>query len=98
MNPNNIIHEEDAKAMICPIARVSGLPKIPSKCRGSACMLWRWQELMTSSPGYKEALKKLGEENGEKPPYAKAARMIADHPEHYGQTVERGWCGLGGTP
>jgi len=99
MNGNNLIHHDDAEKMLCPIARVSGRKTIVSYCVGKACILWRWEEIMAGHALWLKAMAKAKEETGEKTgPAPKAARLVADNPDHYGVTVERGWCGLGGKP
>ena len=69
-------------------------------CIAQNCIFWRWQPLMTSEPGYKEALTKAQamhkDERGGKLP----AIYVNENRAKFGLKVEpyKGWCGMAGEP
>jgi|GEM_PF-5700440 len=87
---------EQAKEWLCPVSRTFGVAKAIPHCQGPSCAAWRWEKITTAHPLYRDAVRKAAEEIDDKPPYAKAARIVADDLEGHGLTVERGYCGLGG--
>lgn len=85
---------------ICPLARTFGDKPLQENCRGDDCPLWRWRPLLTSEPGYKDAVIEAGklhkdDRNGKTP-----AEWVNAHRADYGLPAEPyvGWCGLGGKP
>ena len=87
---------EEAGTKLCPLARTFGSATADPHCRGDECMAWRWAPLLAGTPEHRTAIRKLAEETGEKPPYPKAARAVAEDPEAHGITANRGYCGVGG--
>jgi hypothetical protein len=98
--------EAEAKAKLCPIARVSGAKEPKAHCQGAACILWRWRPLMADDPRVQSAIaREIALLRGEtKKPDAfyhkEALRRVMLDPNAYTYTTEkdRGWCGLGGKP
>jgi hypothetical protein len=83
---------------LCPLARTfATTPAVPN-CRGAECALYRVLPITTKHPLWLPAVRKLAEQTGEKPPYTKAARAVADDPAAYGMAADEGYCGLGGQP
>lgn len=89
---------EAADKWLCPLARTFALREAMSGCQGEICALWRWEKITTAHPAWRDAVKAEAEKIGEKVPYAKAAKIVADDLERFGLTAERGFCGLGGQP
>lgn len=89
---------EAAQEWLCPLSRTFATTPAATHCRGASCALWRWEKVTTAHPLWKGAVKAEAEKTGEKPPYPKAARTVADDLEAFGMTVERGYCGMGGAP
>lgn len=95
MSPN-LITPEEAEAFVCPIARTFGDKPVIEKCRSTACILWRWEEIMAGDARWKKAIATVVAETGEKPPFAKAAKSVAADPVAHDLVSTHGWCGLGG--
>ena len=89
---------EEAAAKTCPIGRTQPMKNAVVMCRGTDCMFWRIKARDTSEPGWKEAVRKVADESGEKAPYAKSSRTVANDPEAHGMGPQRGYCGLAGEP
>ena len=95
--------EEQAREKWCPFAKFNtGIApeRIHDggfRCIASDCMAWRWVPLKVT-PEYLDAVRTVAEETGEKPPFAKAARTVADGPGKLGLPSKpfRGFCGLAG--
>ena len=71
-----------------------------AKCCGSACMAWRWQELMADD-NWIEAVRKAAVELDDKTPgRAKAAAHVNKNRALYGLPDQPylGYCGLAGKP
>ena len=82
---------QDAKALwICPLRG--------QRCIADDCPMWRWRERQVSDAGWSEAVRAEAERTGEKAPYAKAARVVANAPEAHGMGPRTGYCGMGGKP
>jgi hypothetical protein len=99
--------EAEAKAKICPIARVSGAKEPKAKCQGADCILWRWVPLMADDPRVLAAIARetliLKTERPKDHQIAiqmEALRRVRNDPHAYSYPTEtdRGWCGLGGKP
>jgi hypothetical protein len=84
--------------MLCPFSRTFAATPATPLCRGAECALWRWERITVAHPAYKDAVKSRADETGEKVPYPKAARHVADNLETYGLIPTRGYCGAGGEP
>ena len=82
---------ERAAERLCPLARTFAASKAEPGCRGPSCAPWRW----TIGGPWKAAVQKLAAQTGEKVPYPKAARAVADDPAAFGL---HGYCGMGGQP
>ena len=89
---------EQAAEALCPLSRTFGAKDAVKGCRGPECMPWRWQEIMAGHPRWKAAVHTEAEKTGEKAPFAKAARVVADNPKAHGLVPEKGFCGIGGEP
>lgn len=102
---------KQAQACICPIARVSGAEKPSAKCVASACILWRWADLLADDPRVQSAVVRevalmRGEtKEGEKPLSddtlrKRAIARIAANKDGYivRDENDKGWCGLAGRP
>jgi hypothetical protein len=87
---------EQAAQLLCPTARTFAVSPAQDGCRGPACAAWRWVHTTTSNPLWTAAVRGVAEATGEKPPYAKAARAVADDMPAFGMAPTRGFCGLGG--
>ena len=84
---------------LCPLARVFADQKAEPMCRGPKCAAWRWMPITTGHPAFKTALATAAAETGEtRPPFPKAARLVADDPAKYGMPAAptHGYCGVGG--
>lgn len=86
----------EAMARACPIGRT--FASSHHLCIGDACILWRWHKPTTAHPAWAPAVRKVAEGLGEKPPFPKAARIVADDPAAHGMPLGLGRCGLGGKP
>ncbi len=86
---------ETASEMLCPLARTFGV-ELQAGCRGPSCSVWREKPPLVTDRGWKNAVKEEAARTGEKSPYAKAARAVADDPAGFGLEVGFGYCGLGG--
>lgn len=89
---------EAATQWLCPLARTFSDKEAVAHCRGDSCAVWRWEKITTAHPAWRDAVKAEAEKIGEKVPYAKVAKIVADDLERFGLTAERGFCGLGGQP
>lgn len=89
---------ETADAVMCPFARTFSASVAKPGCRGPLCALWRWEKIMAGHPVWRAAVQNEGKRLGEGPPFAKAARAVADNPEAFGLTPVKGFCGAGGQP
>jgi len=90
-NTNSYHTEEVASSKGCPVLRTG--------CQGSVCMMWRWEQLMTSHPKWKEAMVKAAIETGEKnPPFAKAAKLVNENRERFNLVSDKGYCSIGAIP
>lgn len=87
---------EQAAEWLCPLARTFAASPSVKGCQGASCALWRWEPVSTSNPLWRAAVKAEAEKTGEKAPFPKAARVVADDLEAFGIKVERGYCGMGG--
>ncbi|MGL6209699.1 MAG: hypothetical protein ACRC14_07720 [Paracoccaceae bacterium] len=87
---------QTAPSYLCAFARTFRAPQPDGGCHGPSCALWRWVPVTTSHPAYKDALRAKAAELDEKPPYAKAARFVADNMADLGLVVTHGYCGAGG--
>ena len=86
-----------ASKLPCPISRTFG--DAPTRnCRTTGCLLWRWKPVTTAHPAWKAAVLAEAAKLGEKAPFPKAARIVADSPEAFGLIVTEGWCGLAQEP
>lgn len=102
-----------ARAFICPIARVSGAKEPAGRCQAHLCILWRWKAWMADDPrimgaiqrettailaeGHKVAGKPLAEDGARK----RAVSRVSAAPDLYAYRdpeKDRGYCGLGGRP
>lgn len=99
MTTQFITPDEAQKTTLCPLARTFGDDDLKATCRGPACALWRWQPLMASDPGYKEALVKARDMKAERGTMTAAEYVNANRAD-FGLPTEPflGWCGLGGEP
>ncbi len=86
---------EQAAQSLCPFARTFAASPAVTGCRGADCMLWRWENVTTAHPAWKAAVLAEAENTGEKTPFAKAARHVADNAEALGLVPTRGYCGAG---
>lgn len=90
----------EAKDLLCPFARsfilVGGTSVADKGCHGPDCMLWRWETITTAHPLWKDAVLTKGAELGEKPPYAKASKWVAENMVALGLVPTKGFCGAGG--
>lgn len=89
---------EDARGMLCPVARTFASKVAYEGCQGPACMAWRWEKVMAGSARWKAAIRAEAERTGERQPYPKAAQALAEDPAAHGLVADRGFCGMGGTP
>lgn len=87
---------EEARSLLCPLARTFATKDAVTGCRGPECAVWRWEKITTSHPAWMPAVRSVASEIGEKPPYPKASKIVADDLVKYGMTEDRGHCGLGG--
>lgn len=89
--------EDEARALICPIARVKGHKEPPARCEGGACMLWRWVPLTahTIKPHVQARIKELG---GSAVHHKAAVAWVMENREALGIPTKptHGYCGLGG--
>ena len=69
-----------------------------NNCYAVECMAWRWEQITTAHPLWANAVRAKAAELDEKPPYAKAARWVADNKASIGMVPTRGYCGLAGEP
>lgn len=88
--------EETAHTRLCPLARTFGQAPSHSGCRGSDCAVWRWEKITTAHPLWSQAVRAEAEKIQDRPPFARAARIVADDPEAFGLVPKLGYCGLGG--
>lgn len=103
----------DAKATICPIARITGEEKPKSKCQGEACILWRWKDMAANDPRFLGAITRVQMELMEaerkanpdtkktQGSFAKeATAKVSASPWMFAFMTDkdRGFCGLGGRP
>lgn len=93
-----MIPHSSAGSMYCPFARTFAVKEAKEGCRGVACALWRFEKINAGHPLWKKAIAAEVAKTGEKAPYSKAARAIADDPEAHGLVSDRGYCGAGGAP
>lgn len=101
-----MLTEPQARGLACPIARTfAGSPV--ATCRGSGCILWRWQPILASSPAFvsavqaemKRAAEAAGKPTGGGFHKQAVATVMADKAAHgVPDRSEYGWCGLGGKP
>lgn len=89
---------EEAAQGFCPLARTFGVPDTSKGCRGPSCLVWRWEEITTAHPLWRDAVKAEAERIGDKVPYSKAAANVAADKAKFGMIPTRGYCGLGGKP
>ncbi len=89
---------EAAAEKVCPIARLFPSAHVEANCRAAACMMWRWEPLSTADPAWRAAVRSIADEAGEKAPFPKAARAVAENPEAHGLSAQTGFCGLAGRP
>lgn len=89
---------EQAAGALCPFARTFAASPAVTWCRGEVCMLWRWEAVTTAHPLWRAAVLAEAEKTGEKSPYPKAARHVADNAETLGLVATRGYCGAGAKP
>lgn len=85
-------------AALCPFARTFSATPAFQYCRGTECAIWRWEKFTTAHPMWRDAVRAEAEKLGEKPPFAKAARIVADDPAAFGLVPNKGYCGAGGMP
>jgi hypothetical protein len=88
----------EAAALLCPLARTFAASPAVEGCRGPACAAWRWETVTTAHPLWREAVRAEAEKTGEKVPFAKAARLVADNAVEFGLVPTKGFCGLAGLP
>lgn len=81
---------------LCPFARTFAATPAHIHCRGPECALWRWEDITTAHPKWKAAVLAKAEEIGDKVPYAKAAKWVADNRAEIGLVPTQGYCGGGG--
>lgn len=86
---------EQAATLLCPFARSFAVQPVAS-CRGPACACWRWEQITTAHPLWKDAVRAKAEELGEKAPFPKAAAWVAENKTALGMVPTRGQCGIGG--
>ena len=89
---------EEAAETLCPFARVFALPQASKGCHGPSCALWRWEEITTAHPLWRDAVKAEAERIGDKVPYPKASANVAADKAKFGLAPTRGYCGAGGKP
>lgn len=87
-----------SETTLCPFARTFAAKEAVATCRGEVCALFRWERITTTSPGYREAVQAKAKELDDKPPFAKAARYVADNKAEFDLLPKRGYCGAGGEP
>lgn len=76
----------------------TGCPILKQACVHAECMMWRWERMTISHPNWKAAVQTKGEEFGEKVPFPKASKYVADNPEEFGIIAKKGYCGMAGEP
>ena len=82
---------EDAKNdWLCPMDS--------ERCLADNCPMWRWRERQTTDAGWLDAVRAEADRTGEKAPFAKAARVVANAPEAHGMGPRTGFCGMAGKP
>jgi len=86
--------EEEAANTLCPLARTFADGVAVPFCRGSRCMVWRWNPITTADPRWVAAIKAAIEKNGDKAPFVKSSREAADLMKNERPTS--GYCGIGG--
>lgn len=88
-----------------PLARTFDEKRGPN-CDADRCIMWRWAELTTDEPGFKEAIQREARRMAEADGAAVVSRhkqavaaVMADRPA-FGLPDKpyRGWCGLAGKP
>ncbi len=87
---------DEAKDLLCPLARTFAETPAVAGCRGPLCMLWRWETITTKHPLWLPAVQAKAKETGEKPPYAEASKWVAKNLADLGMTPKVGFCGAGG--
>ncbi len=90
---------EEAKSLLCPFARTFAVTQAERGCRGPECALWRWEQITTAHPLWRDAVRKRAAETGEKTPaLPQAAKWVAENLTDLGIVPTRGFCGAGGQP
>ena len=93
-----MIAPSEAQSILCPLARTFAVSSAQAGCRGPSCACWRWEKITTSHPRWKAAMQDEIARTGEKAPFPKAARAVADNQIALGLVPEVGYCGVGGLP
>jgi hypothetical protein len=83
---------------LCPFSRTFADKTAVAHCRGDACALFRWETVTTAHPLWKDAMQARIAETGEKVPYPKAAKWVAENKVELGLVPTKGYCGAGGLP
>lgn len=81
---------------LCPLARTFADARANPHCRGAYCAAYRVLPVSTSHPLWAPAVRKVAAEIGDKPPYAKASKLVADNLTAHSMSKTDGYCGLGG--
>jgi len=89
---------EEAKGLLCPFARTFAETPAVAGCRGPVCLLWRWEQITTSHPLWRAAVRAKAAETGEKGACPEAAGWVAANLVQLGIVPTRGFCGAGGAP
>lgn len=87
---------EEAAGLLCPFSRTFAAPQAQAGCRGPSCALWRWEQITTAHPLWKDAVRAKAEELGERQPFPKAAAWVAENKASLGMVPVKGFCGAGG--
>jgi hypothetical protein len=92
-----MIAASDASNLLCPLARTFGANN-QTGCRGADCAVWRWVPVTTAHPGWVKAVQAKAEELGEKAPFIRSSKWVAENKIELGLVPTHGYCGMGGQP
>lgn len=95
MKTTQFLSEDDALKLRCPT-----MDGGHAQCMASRCAAWRWRPLLTSEPGYKEAVAAATKLPKDKRGGLKPAEFVNANRKAYNLPTEPyvGWCGLAGRP